>query len=180
MLGTGSNPLSSLAPALLSVTNVHGVIFARTHAAAASAATATEESYTSLSSATKSASSPHTSAATQPCRNIRQLRPFLHFTAPFPSVLRRRVWPAILGVTGDFLAVYKGSRILFLFISLVLLPQPFYVLTLAKRNSLAREQHWPSGVDEQIDKDVPRCHQYHELLGSPLGHAKLRRVLKVS
>lgn len=26
--------------------------------------------------------------------------------------------------------------------------------------------------------DIPRCHQYDELLSSPEGHAKFRRVLK--
>lgn len=26
--------------------------------------------------------------------------------------------------------------------------------------------------------DIPRCHQYHDLLSSPSGHKKLRRILK--
>ncbi len=30
----------------------------------------------------------------------------------------------------------------------------------------------------QIDVDIPRCHQYDELLCSPRAHAQLRRVLK--
>lgn len=30
----------------------------------------------------------------------------------------------------------------------------------------------------QIEVDIPRCHQYDELLSSPQGHAKFRRVLK--
>lgn len=30
----------------------------------------------------------------------------------------------------------------------------------------------------QIEVDIPRCHQYDELLSSPEGHAKFRRVLK--
>lgn len=33
-------------------------------------------------------------------------------------------------------------------------------------------------ADRQIELDVPRCHQYHELLSSPEGHYKLKRVLK--
>ena len=30
----------------------------------------------------------------------------------------------------------------------------------------------------QIEVDVPRCHQYCELLSSPVGHLKLKRLLK--
>ena len=30
----------------------------------------------------------------------------------------------------------------------------------------------------QIEVDIPRCHQYDELLSSPAGHRKLQRVLK--
>ena len=30
----------------------------------------------------------------------------------------------------------------------------------------------------QLEVDVPRCHQYDELLSSPDGHNKLKRVLK--
>lgn len=30
----------------------------------------------------------------------------------------------------------------------------------------------------QIEVDIPRCHQYDELLSSPQGHAKFTRVLK--
>ncbi|KAI8842576.1 rab-GTPase-TBC domain-containing protein [Chytridium lagenaria] len=33
-------------------------------------------------------------------------------------------------------------------------------------------------IDRQLDLDIPRCHQYSELLASPVGHAKLRRILK--
>ena len=35
-----------------------------------------------------------------------------------------------------------------------------------------------TGVDRQIEVDIPRCHQYNELLASPEGHRKLKRVLK--
>lgn len=30
----------------------------------------------------------------------------------------------------------------------------------------------------QIEVDIPRCHQYDELLSSPAGHEKFKRVLK--
>lgn len=33
-------------------------------------------------------------------------------------------------------------------------------------------------TDRQIDVDIPRCHQYDELLSSPEGHRKLKRLLK--
>lgn len=36
----------------------------------------------------------------------------------------------------------------------------------------------PTNTDRQIDVDVPRCHQYDELLSSPEGHRKLKRLLK--
>uniref|UniRef100_A0A8C1YUZ5 TBC domain-containing protein kinase-like protein n=1 Tax=Cyprinus carpio TaxID=7962 RepID=A0A8C1YUZ5_CYPCA len=36
----------------------------------------------------------------------------------------------------------------------------------------------PIPTDRQIEVDIPRCHQYDELLSSPLGQIKFRRVLK--
>lgn len=36
----------------------------------------------------------------------------------------------------------------------------------------------PTSTDRQIDVDIPRCHQYDELLSSPEGHRKLKRLLK--
>ena len=30
----------------------------------------------------------------------------------------------------------------------------------------------------QIEVDIPRCHQYVDLLASPEGHAKFKRILK--
>ena len=33
-------------------------------------------------------------------------------------------------------------------------------------------------LSRQIEVDIPRCHQYDELLSSPAGHRKLQRVLK--
>lgn len=35
-----------------------------------------------------------------------------------------------------------------------------------------------TSTDRQISVDIPRCHQYNELLASKAGHAKLTRVLK--
>ncbi|XP_053949913.1 TBC domain-containing protein kinase-like protein [Anastrepha ludens] len=36
----------------------------------------------------------------------------------------------------------------------------------------------PTSTDRQIEVDIPRCHQYDELLSSPEGHCKLKRLLK--
>ncbi|KAG5683837.1 hypothetical protein PVAND_013100 [Polypedilum vanderplanki] len=36
----------------------------------------------------------------------------------------------------------------------------------------------PNPTDRQIEVDIPRCHQYDELLSSPTGHIKLKRLLK--
>lgn len=36
----------------------------------------------------------------------------------------------------------------------------------------------PTPTDRQIEVDIPRCHQYDELLSSPEGHQKLKRLLK--
>jgi len=36
----------------------------------------------------------------------------------------------------------------------------------------------PGPADHQISLDIPRCHQYNELLSSPEGHNKFRRILK--
>ncbi|XP_058821830.1 TBC domain-containing protein kinase-like protein [Topomyia yanbarensis] len=36
----------------------------------------------------------------------------------------------------------------------------------------------PTHTDRQIEVDIPRCHQYNELLSSQEGHTKLKRLLK--
>lgn len=36
----------------------------------------------------------------------------------------------------------------------------------------------PLATDRQISVDIPRCHQYNELMASPQGHQKLARILK--
>ncbi|XP_071521409.1 TBC domain-containing protein kinase-like protein [Panulirus ornatus] len=40
------------------------------------------------------------------------------------------------------------------------------------------DKETPTPTDRQIEVDIPRCHQYDELLSSPQGHAKFTRVLK--
>lgn len=36
----------------------------------------------------------------------------------------------------------------------------------------------PSSTERQINVDIPRCHQYNDLMASPQGHQKLARILK--
>ena len=40
------------------------------------------------------------------------------------------------------------------------------------------DKETPIPTDRQIEVDIPRCHQYSELLSSPLAHAKFKRILK--
>lgn len=68
-----------------------------------------------------------------------------------PPFLRGKIWAAILGVNGDYQAAYDAYD---------------------------KETEKETQTDRQIDVDVPRCHQYHQLLSSPVGHEKLRRLLK--
>jgi hypothetical protein len=62
---------------------------------------------------------------------------------------RGRVWAAILGVDGD--------------------PQVRYD---------ALDKETVTDTDKQLDLDIPRCHQYDNLLSSPIGQVQLRRVIK--
>ncbi|XP_064191246.1 TBC domain-containing protein kinase-like protein [Anguilla rostrata] len=66
-----------------------------------------------------------------------------------PPLLRGLTWAALLGVEGDIQAKYD-----------------------------AIDKDTPIPTDRQIEVDIPRCHQYDELLSSPQGHVKFRRVLK--
>ncbi|KAH3849892.1 TBC domain-containing protein kinase-like protein [Dreissena polymorpha] len=66
-----------------------------------------------------------------------------------PPLFRHLVWAAILDVKGDIQAEYESI-----------------------------DKETPTGTDRQIAVDIPRCHQYHELLASPTAHAKFKRVLK--
>ncbi|KAI5742354.1 hypothetical protein M8J77_006460 [Diaphorina citri] len=66
-----------------------------------------------------------------------------------PPFLRHKVWSILLNVKGNVEDNY--ARI--------------------------DKQKW-TPTDRQIDVDIPRCHQYNELLSSKTGHTKLKRVLK--
>ncbi|KAK1791923.1 hypothetical protein P4O66_013902 [Electrophorus voltai] len=66
-----------------------------------------------------------------------------------PPLLRGLAWAALLGVEGDIQAKY---------------------------DAIDKDTAIPT--DRQIEVDIPRCHQYDELLSSPQGHVKFRRVLK--
>ncbi|XP_034043871.1 TBC domain-containing protein kinase-like protein [Thalassophryne amazonica] len=66
-----------------------------------------------------------------------------------PPLLRGLTWAALLGIEGDIQAKYESI-----------------------------DKDTPIPTDRQIEVDIPRCHQYDELLSSPQGHIKFRRVLK--
>ncbi|XP_058856344.1 TBC domain-containing protein kinase-like protein isoform X4 [Acipenser ruthenus] len=66
-----------------------------------------------------------------------------------PPLLRGLAWAALLVVEGDIQAKYDAT-----------------------------DKDTPIPTDRQIEVDIPRCHQYDELLSSPQGHVKFRRVLK--
>uniref|UniRef100_A0A3Q3KES3 TBC domain-containing protein kinase-like protein n=1 Tax=Monopterus albus TaxID=43700 RepID=A0A3Q3KES3_MONAL len=66
-----------------------------------------------------------------------------------PPLVRGLAWAALLGVEGDIQAKYESI-----------------------------DKDTPIPTDRQIEVDIPRCHQYDELLSSPQGHIKFRRVLK--
>nr|CCC50327.1 putative GTPase activating protein, fragment [Trypanosoma vivax Y486] len=73
-------------------------------------------------------------------------------TVPIPATLRGEVWAALLLVTPDS----------------VLRAETYYGLNTAH----------PTSYDRQLSVDIPRCHQYHQLMSSAEGHERLRRVLK--
>lgn len=53
------------------------------------------------------------------------------------------------------------------------------VLGVLENGSYARiDKDTPTPTDRQIEVDIPRCHQYDELLSAPEGHHKLKRLLK--
>ncbi|XP_034739217.1 TBC domain-containing protein kinase-like protein [Etheostoma cragini] len=66
-----------------------------------------------------------------------------------PPLVRGLAWAALLGIEGDIQAKYESI-----------------------------DKDTPIPTDRQIEVDIPRCHQYDELLSSPQGHIKFRRVLK--
>ncbi|KAF5294637.1 hypothetical protein FQA39_LY02769 [Lamprigera yunnana] len=70
-------------------------------------------------------------------------------TKDIPPLLRGSIWTALLNVRGD----YEG-------------------------NYIRIDKETPTVTDRQIEVDIPRCHQYNELLSSGEGHKKLKRILK--
>ncbi|KAM3865081.1 TBC domain-containing protein kinase-like protein isoform 2-T2 [Diretmus argenteus] len=66
-----------------------------------------------------------------------------------PPLIRGLAWAGLLGIEGDIQAKYDSI-----------------------------DKDTPIPTDRQIEVDIPRCHQYDELLSSPQGHIKFRRVLK--
>ncbi|KAK3099167.1 hypothetical protein FSP39_000436 [Pinctada imbricata] len=66
-----------------------------------------------------------------------------------PPLVRAHVWGALLEIEGDIYARYDEI-----------------------------DKETPTQTDRQIEVDIPRCHQYHELLSSPAAHGKFKRVLK--
>ncbi|KAG7221851.1 hypothetical protein INR49_017027, partial [Caranx melampygus] len=66
-----------------------------------------------------------------------------------PPLVRGLAWAVLLGIEGDIQAKYETI-----------------------------DKDTPIPTDRQIEVDIPRCHQYDELLSSPQGHIKFRRVLK--
>ncbi|KAI0229602.1 hypothetical protein L0F63_003726 [Massospora cicadina] len=73
----------------------------------------------------------------------------LHARWDIPPALRGAVWAGLLGVRGDYRRAYA-----------------------------AIDTSLGTSADRQIEVDVPRCHQYHPLLASSGGHARLRAILK--
>ncbi|XP_067138557.1 TBC domain-containing protein kinase-like protein [Centruroides vittatus] len=66
-----------------------------------------------------------------------------------PPLYRAHVWAALLEIEGDIQGDYD-----------------------------AIDKETPTATDRQIEVDIPRCHQYNELLSSPTGHSKFKRILK--
>ncbi|KAH6934762.1 hypothetical protein HPB50_000693 [Hyalomma asiaticum] len=65
-----------------------------------------------------------------------------------PPLYRAHIWSALLDVQGDLMREYE-----------------------------AIDKETPTPTDRQA-LDIPRCHQYDELLSSPSAHAKFKRLLK--
>lgn len=66
-----------------------------------------------------------------------------------PPLVRGNVWSALLNINGD---IYNRYDVI--------------------------DKETPTHTDRQIEVDIPRCHQYSELLSSGTGHKKLQRILK--
>nr|CAD7417893.1 unnamed protein product [Timema poppensis] len=66
-----------------------------------------------------------------------------------PPIFRGDIWAALLEVAGNMEDLY-----------------------------ISIDKETPTHMDRQIEVDIPRCHQYDELLSSCEGHKKFKRVLK--
>lgn len=66
-----------------------------------------------------------------------------------PPLYRPKIWAALLEIEGNVHAIYDSI-----------------------------DKETPTPTDRQIEVDIPRCHQYDELLSSPVGHLKFKRILK--
>lgn len=66
-----------------------------------------------------------------------------------PPLYRGFVWAALLNVKSDVRLVYDST-----------------------------DKETVTPTDRQMEVDIPRCHQYEELLSSPTAHAKFKRILK--
>jgi len=66
-----------------------------------------------------------------------------------PPLYRSQVWSSILNVKWSDLLIYEQI-----------------------------DKITATPTDRQISVDIPRCHQYNDLLASPQGHQKLTRILK--
>ncbi|TRY63905.1 hypothetical protein TCAL_10890 [Tigriopus californicus] len=79
------------------------------------------------------------------------LRPVLLNEAKIDSLplYRSYIWAALLGIDYDTVAFYEQFD----------------------------KDTW-TPTDRQIEVDIPRCHQYDNLLASPAGHRKFKRILK--
>ncbi|XP_076359220.1 TBC domain-containing protein kinase-like protein isoform X2 [Tachypleus tridentatus] len=69
--------------------------------------------------------------------------------ADIPPLYRGHVWAALLEIEGDIHNQYDTI-----------------------------DKETPTPTDRQIEVDIPRCHQYDQLLSSPTGHNKFKRILK--
>ncbi|CAH1185880.1 unnamed protein product [Phyllotreta striolata] len=66
-----------------------------------------------------------------------------------PPLLRGEIWAALLDIKCDYKSRY-----------------------------MKLDKYSITPTDRQIEVDIPRCHQYNELLSSTEGHKKLKRILK--
>eukprot|EP01125_Pyxidicula_operculata_P009690 TRINITY_DN3176_c0_g2_i2.p1 TRINITY_DN3176_c0_g2~~TRINITY_DN3176_c0_g2_i2.p1 ORF type:complete len:1096 (-),score=309.72 TRINITY_DN3176_c0_g2_i2:111-2912(-) len=131
------------------------------------------QSSSSSSSSTSSSSSSTTTAPTLSDREsnfdyqIKRMRKFKKLLVEYPTsrariikeasrdippLLRPQIWSSILGVDSCDKSIQKMW------------------------NAVDFSKEHPS--DYQISLDVPRCHQYHPLLSSPIGQHKLNTILK--